>query len=61
MSKLLVYLKDFLTERIEFGEEVSATFMKRSVEEEKNFTMTADSKEGAANVIDKVISLGYKN
>jgi hypothetical protein len=46
---------------MENAEYMEASFLKRSQEEEKNFTMNATDREGIVEVIDKVISLGCKS
>lgn len=61
MSKILVRLKNFLISKLSDCEEMSSIYLKRSQEEEKNATDKGSTRQEIIDIINKVISLGYKN
>lgn len=61
LSKILVRLKDFLIHKLQNCYEAEALYLKRSQEEARNSSEHATDKNAVAEVINKVVALGYRN
>jgi hypothetical protein len=60
MAKILVKLKQFLHDKLDHYGESEAVFLRRSADEEKNFSFKATDNETVLELIDMVIAMGHK-